>query len=658
MSPLAFCTLCWVVGWLLYPYINLQPLRLCFGLFLLAYYFHQRGIRWGFVVCVSLASVCGGYYQAHLSDPDLDKHHLVHHTTHNPAAMVFEVRSVRNPTAFGRGFVVEVQQIGDQQTKGLALLQLESSALLPIGGRYMLIGTLQSMAPPLNPGGFDFGKHMRQKGVFANIQSQSEKLLYLGKKPSLRSWAHQWRSRLIEPLPHLGLSPDAEALLKALVLGERSGIDTEMRASYADAGAVHLLAISGLHIGILMLMLLWVFGGLALVPYPFGKWVQTLMVVLCLWLYAIITGLSPSVLRAVTMFSFVALSRLIERPGMPLQSLWLSLWVLIGINPRLIFEVGFQLSYAAVAGILWVMPKLTKLYNPKGFLWGKLWRLWLLGVVAQLSVLPLSLYYFHQFPGLFWISNLVLVPLLGWILGAGILGVFIAHWPLAAALWGRVLEWILSGMNAVVGWTAEQKQFLFSEIPFDRWDALTTAGLVVFMFACLQRFNLTRVTGFMVFGVLWHCSIKHNPHPTNEWVVFHTYKQTLVGYKHGDEVTFYCPKNQTPNQRIIDDYTLDRQLKKQSYQSLEVGFLLENTPFVVVDETGIYRFPNCDGGVVLLRDSPKVHLDDLIETLNPSTIIADGSNYPSFVRHWRKTCAERSIGFHNTATEGAWIAGH
>lgn len=658
MSPLACCTLFWVVGWLLYPYTELPPLLFCLGLFLLAYLCHLKTVRGGFVVCMAALSLWGGHQQARLYDPNFDKTHYVHHAMGKAVGMFIEVQSVRNPTAFGRGFVVEVRQINNQPTSGLALLQLEPSAELPIGGGYVLAGHLQPIAPPKNPGGFDFSKHMQQKGVMAEIHSHSEKLVFIKQKPSLRTWAHQWRSRWIVQIKHLGLSTQTEALLQALVLGERSGIDIEMRTSYADAGAVHLLAISGLHIGILMLLLQWLFGGFSYLPYPLGKQIQTVMVVLCLWGYALLTGLSPSVLRAVTMFSFVALGRLIDRPGMPLQSLWLSLWVLVGLNPRLIYEVGFQLSYAAVAGILWALPKLIERYNPKHFLLGKLWRLWLLGMVAQLSVLPLSLYYFHQFPGLFWVSNLVVVPLLGWILGAGIFGVIIAHWPLMASLWGPILEWILGCMNAVVSWTAGQKQFLFTQIPFDGWDAALAAAIVVVLFLSLQRISLAKVAGFMALTIAWHFSITQTPYPQEEWVVFHSYQKTLIGYKNGQEATFYIPKDQNPNDRIVNDYKLDRQIKKYLTQNLQLGFMWGKTPFVAIDESGIYKLSNCEGAVVLLRDSPKVHLVDLIKTLAPTVIIADGSNYPSFVRMWQKTCADMGVSFHDTASEGAWVSNH
>ena len=655
MSPLAYCTLFWVTGLFLYPYIDLPPFGWCWGLMMLAYFFHKKGLRWGFIVCLSVCSVWGGYFHASLHNPHLDKKHIVHSEREKPVALIIEVHDVRNPTSFGRGYIVEIMQIDHKAVRGRALLQLEPTASLQIGERYALTTFLKPIKPPPNPGGFDFAKYMHRKGVYLTLNSHSETLIFLEKKSTVRAWAHHFRDKLMRQIPNLRLSSNSEALLKALVLGDRSGIDPEMRTTYAHAGAVHLLAISGLHIGVLMLMLQWLFGGSMHLPYPWNRWVRSTMVVICLWVYALITGLSPSVIRAVTMFSFVTLSQCIERPGMPLQSLWLSLLVLVGVRPQLIYEVGFQLSYAAVGGILWAMPKLIECYQPKNLLFSKLWRLWLLGVVAQLSVLPLSLYYFHQFPGLFWISNLVVVPLLGWILGAGIIGLCVADISVISTLWGRVLEWILGGMNALIGWTANQKEFLFTKIPFDGWDAALSGTLVLLLFLCLKRINLTKATAVLMLSVLLHYSLKQNASAEEEWVVFHDYQQTLIGYKSGRMAVFCSPKNLLDDSRIIEEYVLDRHVKKHSQQVLGLGYMLRNTSFLIVDKTGIYNLPTCKEGIVLLRNSPKIHLVDLIETLNPKTIIADGSNFPSFVRHWGKTAKEMGVDFHSTATEGAWI---
>lgn len=156
-------------------------------------------------------------------------------------------------------------------------------------------------------------------------------------------------------------------------------------------------------------------------------------------------------------------------------------------------------------------------------------------------------------------------------------------------------------------------------------------------------------------SVLLHYSLKQNPHSQEEWVVFHDYQQTLIGYKSGRMAVFYSPENLLDDSRIIEEYALDRHIKKQSQQVLGLGYVLRNTPFMIVDQTGIYNLPTCKEGIVLLRNSPKIHLVDLIETLNPKTIIADGSNFPSFVRHWGKTAKDMGVDFHSTATEGAWI---
>ena len=128
-----------------------------------------------------------------------------------------------------------------------------------------------------------------------------------------------------------------------------------------------------------------------------------------------------------------------------------------------------------------------------------------------------------------------------------------------------------------------------------------------------------------------------------------------MGLGTDDAGVFCSPKNLLDDSRIIEEYALNRHIKKHSQQVLGLGYMLRNTPLLIVDQTGIYNLPTCKDGIVLLRNNPKIHLVDLIETLNPKTIIADGSNFPSFVRHWGKTAKDMGVDFHNTTSEGAWI---
>ena len=403
-----------------------------------------------------------------------------------------------------------------------------------------------------------------------------------------------------------------------------------------------------------MLLLQSFFGYLIPLTYKYRRWFLFATVTLSLWSYAFLTGLSPSVLRAVTMFSFLSFSNVFHRPGLPMQQLWLSLLVLILIRPSLVYEVGFQLSYAAVFGILWVMPKLHSLFQSKWVFFQKGWSLLVLGCIAQLSTLPLSLYYFHQFPGLFWISNLVIVPLLGVVLVTGLLGVAIAPWEVGAAYYGKLLDFILYGMNRLVSAVAQQESFLFTDIPFDRLDALLLAAMVFVLFLLIRKFRLDSLSLLVFLSFGFHYSVGSSPYPDNELVVFHDYQNTLIGIKENKDIIYLHDTSQTLNQRLIDNYRLNRQIRNDVFQNLPFGLQWGDHCLLIVDQYVLYDFPSMAGCIVVLRNSPKVHLDHLIQQLQPKEVIADGSNYKSYIKRWEKSCKSYGIKLHDTSMEGAF----
>lgn len=453
---------------------------------------------------------------------------------------------------------------------------------------------------------------------------------------------------------HLQLGDQSKAVMKALVLGDRSDIDAHLQEEYAKAGAVHLLAISGLHVGVLMIILQSLFG--YLIPlHKYRRWLLFLTVTSSLWCYAFLTGLSPSVLRAVTMFSFLSFSNVIHRPGLPMQQLWLSLLFLMLIQPSLVYEVGFQLSYAAVFVIPWVMPKFQSLNRSKWVVIQKGLDLLVLGCVARLSTLPLSLYYFHQFPALFWISNLAIVPSLGLILGGCLIGLAISPWEFIAAYYGRIIDQMLHAMNTLIAYVAKQESFLFTNIPFDAIDAFLLAMMVVLVFFTIIKFRLAVVYLLVILSFGFHYSVKHTPFHDDEFIVFHSYKNTLIGIKEGEKVTFLYDESKTINQKIIDDYTLQRQINKQNFQTIPLGLQWGDNQLLIVDENRFYDFPSLLGSIVIVRNSPKVYLGHLIQRLQPKAIVADGSNFKNYIDQWKKTCKSNGIPFYDTSKEGAFI---
>ena len=656
MSPLAYCTLWFVAGILAYPYITSFHFSIPVLLFSISILCHKKRWRYGFILCLSLLSWIGGQQWAQLQDPLQHPKHIAHHDQqlNKESIITFTVQQKRKPSRFGQSYIVEVQQVDRQNFTGLVLLQLEVSSSLTISEKYMTIGKLLPIPSAPNPGGFDFGNYMKKKGVHLQLYGNSSQLTFISKKKSVRGVAQKTREKMLGYVDHLQLRDQSKAVMKALVLGDRSDIDAHLQEEYAKAGAVHLLAISGLHVGVLMIILQSLFG--YLIPlHKYRRWLLFLTVTSSLWCYAFLTGLSPSVLRAVTMFSFLSFSNVMHRPGLSMQQLWLSLLFLMLIQPSLVYEVGFQLSYAAVFGILWVMPKSQSLNRSKWVVIQKGLDLLVLGCVAQLSTLPLSLYYFHQFPALFWISNLAIVPSLGLILGGCLIGLAISRWEFIAAYYGRIIDQMLHAMNTLIAYVAKQESFLFTNIPFDAIDAFLLAMIVVLVFFTILKFRLAVVYLLVILSFGFHYSVKHTPFHGDEFIVFHSYKNTLIGIKEGEKVTFLYDESKTMNQKIIDDFTLHRQINKQNFQTFPLGLQLGDNQLLIVDENRFYDFPSLLGSIVIVRNSPKVHLGHLIQRLQPKAIVADGSNFKNYIDQWKKTCKSNGISFYDTSREGAFI---
>ena len=241
------------------------------------------------------------------------------------------------------------------------------------------------------------------------------------------------------------------------------------------------------------------------------------------------------------------------------------------------------------------------------------------------------------------------------ILVAGLLGVAIAPWEIGTAHYGKLLDFILYGMNTLVSVVAKQESFLFTDIPFDYLDALLLGAMVFVLFLLIRKFRLDFLALLVFLSFGFHYSVDSSPYPDNELVIFHDYQNTLIGIKKNKDVTYLLDKSQSINQKLIDNYTLNRQIRNNVSQNLPFGLQWGKDCILIVDEDVLYDFPSMVGCIVLLRNSPKVHLDDLIQRLQPKEIIADGSNYKSYIKRWEQSCKSNGIEFHDTATEGAYV---
>lgn len=225
------------------------------------------------------------------------------------------------------------------------------------------------------------------------------------------------RGTLIQTLERF-FSGSSLSVAKALLLGDKSDLSTETRNSFSNSGAMHVLAVSGLHVGIVMFLLLFVLE-------RFSKYISRraalIITVSFVWFYAAITGFSPSVVRAVLMFSILIIGQVVSKKNMSLNTLFLSAFILLIINPMLIYDIGFQLSYLAMVGILTLYPSISRLILIRNKVLKKLWEGTAIGIAAQICTAPLTLYYFHQFPNYFIITNVGIMALAGVLLSLGII---------------------------------------------------------------------------------------------------------------------------------------------------------------------------------------------------------------------------------------------
>ncbi len=313
---------------------------------------------------------------------------------------------------------------------------------------------ISNLDQELYPYQFDYGEYLRNTGISgtAYIPHWSYEIVPVDHF-SLKGQLNKFRGYLLEKLNEDSIPIKEYGVISALLVGDRSFLDPQLRSDFADAGAVHILAVSGLHVGIIYLLFL------SILNFIFKKKAELLkfiLVLLMLWGYAALTGFSPSVLRAATMFSFIAFGKFHKRHTNTYNMIAASALLLLVINPLLITQIGFQLSYLAVLGIVFFHPKFHALMVFENKWLDKLWSLNCVSFAAQIATFPLSIYYFHQLPILFFITNILVIPLASIILYAGIGWILLLWIPFVSDAFGwitvmvtRLLNWIIETINAV-----------------------------------------------------------------------------------------------------------------------------------------------------------------------------------------------------------------
>lgn len=368
---------------------------------------------------------------------------------------------------------------------------------LESGDQIIFKGLPSLIQPPLNPGQFDFKYRSSIHRIYHQINLSKNQWIKLPieKKTDLKSIAVKLRNTFLSSYKKAGLQGQEYAVLSALVLGYDDEIDNETMKAFSASGTLHVLSVSGMHVGIIFTAL-----SAMLVFLNRNKYTRLLRLFIllgALWFYALLTGLSPSVIRSAMMFSFILIGKSLNRSSNIYNSLALSaLFIFILFDPLMLLEVGLQLSFLAVAGIAFLYPQIYQILFIKNLLLEKVWKLIAVSIAAQAATFALSIYYFHQFPNYFIPANLIIIPISTIAIFAGILLLLINPFPSICIKAGVIIKQLIYFLNA--------SAVFIQDLPGSVWEGVSISminllNIYIILFALVYFFETKSIKMMYLF---------------------------------------------------------------------------------------------------------------------------------------------------------------
>ena len=560
-----------------------------------------------------------------------------------------------------------------QNTIGNAIFYLEKNTNainLQFGDQIVVKSNWKAIDEPTNPTQFDYKKYLANSDIFHQQYLSNKKWKLLEKQNgfSVMSIASKWQNRLLDVLKSHQFKQQELAVASALLLGYKDMLDRDTILTYSSSGAMHILAVSGLHVGIIYLVISSLLFFFEKIKY--GNYIKAFLLVISLWAYALLTGMSPSVLRAATMFSFVTIGASLKRQTNIYNTLAASAFVLILYNPYIILKVGFQLSYLAVFGIVYLQPKLYNLYSPSNWLMHKIWAITTVSIAAQLATFPLGMYYFHQFPNYFLLSNLFVIPLATFIINGGVLLFVISSIPVLPNYIAWAVNKMLVFLNFAVEWVDSLPYSLTLGISISTLEtlliyliillfipsvisknfkgikmALSCAILLVF-FQFYEKITLQEQQYFIVYDVKGERAIDFVDGNKNYFIADDDLAKDKSKMRF--HIMHYRWERRVQESTLVPSiYTSNNYFRNKNFiQFYDKNILLLDKDFIKAKNLSEIKF---DFVIV----SGKAEVD--LENINCKQLIIDSSVSYYKQEQIKKECHKRDIPFYNVNTQGAYL---
>lgn len=534
-------------------------------------------------------------------------------------------------------------------------------------GDILLLNTqLSEIEPPKNPDAFDNQLYMKRKGIYYTGYVQQGCWLPADHAPAhpVKALAHRMQGGMSALFADSGMSGSELEIVKAILLGDDDTMEPELKASYAAAGVSHILCVSGMHVGVIFLILNFLLRPLDL--FKSTRYMKTLLMLLAIWLYAHITGLSPSVTRSATMFTFVTVGQLIQRNTNVFHSILASLWILLTLNPLMLFELGFQLSYLAVCGIVLLQPLLAGVYNCRTRVGSYFWGLVTVSVAAQISTFPISVHYFGQFPNYFLLSNMSVIMLSFVVMMTGIVLLCVSVVPLVGGYVTFLLTWEIRIMNGIVTFVERLPGSVTRGIDVSA-EQMLLLYMVIILIYCSIRYRKKKIfmAAFTCFALnagtlLWK---KVELLRQEEMVVYAVPKASVLSFCHQQQCVVFSDSIADVGDKRFQ-YAAANHVRRQHAACVFVAvdtmaydneFLCKRGPWIGFNGKTYYLLKRKEKvfpadtllpvDVLILQRNPVQLPDEVAEVLLFKEVIADETNTKFYIERWREWCKEHGVPF-------------
>lgn len=626
--------------------------------------------------------VCEGFFGlfSKLSDPMRSPSHYAHFIESGECWMRVQISDIPEERKKTIRATVDVLEIADtngqaQTCKGKMLLYVEKPSSISAGDILLVRTSPRLPSGADNPHQFDYRRHLQRRGILhtAYVTSADYRITEHSNK-GVKARISSYRQRLIEVIHYSSLTDSQQGIAESILLGWDSELDDDTRTRFRTAGITHLLCVSGLHVGIIAVLVGWLLSFLGNRRHL--RIIKGIIKIVSIWAFVVITGMAPSAMRAGLMFSLIAVGQIFSNRPPTLNAIAASALILLIAKPLMLFEVGFQLSYAAVIAIVVLVPpceelipipegksKMTKLmFN----ILRKIRTLFCVSLVAQIATTPLTLYYFHSFPPYFLVANMTVTPFAALLLGSVLAMLAVAWWPMAFKVAGSVASTLLSATEHITRTISLWPNALIENIYFDE-TLLILSVIILFMLGWLivrpQWGKALAAAALLVAAIIYILHINTRSSRQLCYDIYRVGNRTAIEFFIGKESILLCDSATASNPESIDYQTANNLIwhkaKRLHIMSLDTTYedahLIVKDRFIgfagktfrVVDRSN-YRqrstyIPKVD--YLLLRQSPYITIAELQQQYRFDTLIILSQNTERRSSEWQSECQSLKVNY-------------